>query len=53
MTTLRSRLSASPWLRCTTLGYPFAVAFTLAGGKGDVMAVPPGGARGNLKGYLT
>jgi len=33
--------------------FPFAVAFTLAGGKGDVMEVPPGGARGNLKGYLT
>jgi hypothetical protein len=32
--------------------FPFAVAFTLAGGKGKVVEVPPGGARGNLKGYL-
>jgi hypothetical protein len=32
--------------------FPFAVAFTLAGGKGEVLEVPPGGARGNLKGYL-
>jgi hypothetical protein len=32
--------------------FPFAVALTLAGGKGAVMEVPPGGARGNLKGYL-
>jgi hypothetical protein len=33
--------------------FPFAVAFTLAGGKGEVLEVPPGGARGNLKGYLS
>jgi hypothetical protein len=32
--------------------FPFAVAFTLAGGKGAVLEVPPGGARGNLRGYL-
>ena len=32
--------------------FPFGVAFTLAGGKGEVLEVPPGGARGNLKGYL-
>jgi hypothetical protein len=32
--------------------FPFAVAFTLAGGKGEVLEVPPGAARGNLKGYL-
>jgi hypothetical protein len=32
--------------------FPFAVAFTLAGGKGGVLEVPPGGARGNLKCYL-
>jgi hypothetical protein len=31
----------------------FAVAFTLAGGKGEVLEVPPGGARGNLQGYLS
>jgi hypothetical protein len=32
--------------------FPFAVAFTLAGGKGEILEIPPGGARGNLKGYL-
>jgi hypothetical protein len=32
--------------------FPFAVAFTLAGAKGEILEVPPGGARGNLKGYL-
>jgi hypothetical protein len=32
--------------------FPFAVAFTLAGRKGEVLEVPPGAARGNLKGYL-
>jgi hypothetical protein len=32
--------------------FPFAVAFTLAGTKGEILEVPPGGARGNLKGYL-
>jgi hypothetical protein len=32
--------------------FPFAVGFTLAGGKAEVLEVPPGGARGNLKGYL-
>jgi hypothetical protein len=33
--------------------FPFAVALTLAGGKGEVIEVPPGGARGNLKSYLS
>jgi hypothetical protein len=32
--------------------FPFAVALTLAGGKGETPEVPPGGARGSLKGYL-
>ncbi len=32
--------------------YPFAVAFTRAGAKGEVPEVPPGGARGNFQGYL-
>jgi hypothetical protein len=32
--------------------FPFAVAFTLADGKGNDVKVPPGGARGNLKSYL-
>lgn len=32
--------------------FPFAVAFTLAAGKDEIDHAPPGGARGNLKGYL-
>ena len=32
--------------------FPFAVAFTLAAGKDESDHAPPGGARGNLKGYL-
>ena len=32
--------------------FPLAVAFTLAGGASAVDRVLPGGARGNLKGYL-
>jgi hypothetical protein len=32
--------------------FPFAVAFTLSPGKGNDSQVPPGGARGNLQGYL-
>jgi hypothetical protein len=32
--------------------FPFAVAFTLSAAKDETDPVPPGGARGNLKGYL-
>jgi hypothetical protein len=32
--------------------FPFAVAFTLSDGAGNESKIPPGGARGNLKGYL-
>ena len=32
--------------------FPFAVAFTLSAGKDESDHAPPGGARGNVKGYL-
>lgn len=32
--------------------FPFAIAFTLADQQGQEGRIPPGGARGNLKGYL-
>jgi hypothetical protein len=32
--------------------FPFAVAFTLSDGQGNERRIPPGAARGNLKGYL-
>ncbi len=32
--------------------FPFAVAFSLSDGKGNESRIPPGAARGNVKGYL-